>query len=257
MRAKSKTRKTAEDRRKDIIEAAGDLFSRKGFNGTTTRDLASGAGVHEAVLFRHFKNKEEIYSAALENRLSRNRQSTLQLMEKCADVRDDYGFFAALARGLLTRFEDDVSIPRLILFSALEGHEPANVVTERQLRVERPTLEYISLRIREGAFRRINPNHAAFAFGAMLWGYVVRQHVVGMAQHKVYKRDKIVQSFVTIFLDGIKAAKRSQSRERSRRMKSSSSVTTSPIFRRSIPRRGKFRSAARARTARLRSVSTT
>jgi len=181
------------------------LFSKRGFNGTTTKDLAAKAGVHEAVLFRHFRNKEELYSMALDTRLSRNRQSALEQMETFAKENNDRGFFEALARGLLSRFEEDVAIPRLILFSALEGHEPGKVVTSRQLRVERPTLKYISKRIRDGAFRSIDPSHAVMAFGAMLFGYVIRQDILGMASHKAYKREKIVQSFVTIFLEGLKA----------------------------------------------------
>jgi len=200
-------RKTSEARRREIIEAAGELFARKGFKGTTTRDLAAAAASHEAVLFRHFVSKERLYSAALETRLTRNRQSALEQMESCAKKKDDRGFFEALARGLLTRMEDDVAIPRLILFSALEGHEPAKVVTERQLRVERPTLKYISARIRDGAFRKMDPNHAVMAFGAMLFGYVIRQDILGMAGHKTYLREKIVQSFVTIFLGGMKERK--------------------------------------------------
>ena len=203
MASKPKVRKSTEDRRRDIVEAAGKVFSKRGFSGTTTRELAAAAGSHEAVLFRHFGSKEKLYSAALESRLSRNRQSALDEMESCAKRKDDRGFFEALARGLLTRFENDSAIPRLILFSALERHEPAAVVRKRQLRVEEPTRKYISMRIRDGAFRKMDPDHAVIAFGAMLFGYVVRQDVLGMAAHKAHKLEKIVESFVTIFLDGL------------------------------------------------------
>ena len=75
-------------------------------------------------------------------------------MERSAKSRDDRAFFEALATGLLTRFEEDPSIPRLILYSALDSHEPPKVTTERQLRVEQPTLDYISKRMRDGAFRK-------------------------------------------------------------------------------------------------------
>jgi hypothetical protein len=53
--------------------------------------------------------------------------------EQAAADRDDRAFFEALAIGLLTRFEEDPSIPRLILRSALDGHEPPKVALERQL----------------------------------------------------------------------------------------------------------------------------
>lgn len=203
MAAKRKERDITRIRRQEILDAAEKLFSEKGFKGTTTKDLAAKAGVHEALLFRHFTNKQELYRAAIEAKLSRNRNTSLDQMQQCALERDDRGFFEALARSLLTRFENDPSIPRLILRTALDGHEPSKVVIERQLRVEKPTLDYVSSRIREGAFRKMDPSHAVFAFGAMLFGYIVRQQVVGMAAHKAYNRDKIVKSFVTIFLEGM------------------------------------------------------
>src|SRR6185295_12536197 len=156
-----------------------------GFKGTTTKELAEKAGVHEAVLFRHFINKRELYRETVELKLSRNRPAALEQMEQSAGKRDDAAFFEALALGLLTRFEEDPSIPRLILYSALEEHEPPGVAVERQLRVEQPTLDYIKMRIREGAFRKVDPHHAVLAFGAMLFGYIVRQQIVGMAAHKV------------------------------------------------------------------------
>jgi hypothetical protein len=124
-------------------------------------------------------------------------------MDKSAITRDDRRFFESLGLGLLTRFEEDPSIPRLILYSALDRHEPLKVAVERQLRVERPTLDYISARMREGAFRKMDPAHAVVAFGSMLFGYIVRQHIVGMASHKAFDRKRIVKSFVTIFLEGM------------------------------------------------------
>ncbi|MDH6059122.1 TetR/AcrR family transcriptional regulator [Chrysosporum bergii ANA360D] len=43
-----------------ILQAAQKLFASKGFDGTTTRDLAQAAGVAEGTLFRHFANKKSI-----------------------------------------------------------------------------------------------------------------------------------------------------------------------------------------------------
>jgi len=117
--------------------------------------------------------------------------------------RDGRTCLVSPAVGLLTRFEEDPSIPRLILYSALDNHESQKITSERQLRVEQPTLDYISKRMRDGAFRKMDPDHAVFAFGAMLFGYIVRQQIVGMAKLKTYDRKKIAKSFVTIFLEGM------------------------------------------------------
>ncbi len=43
-----------------ILQAAQRLFARKGYNGTTTKDLAQEAKVAEGTIFRHFANKKAI-----------------------------------------------------------------------------------------------------------------------------------------------------------------------------------------------------
>src|SRR5262245_5647439 len=177
MAAKRKVREITKIRRQDILTAAEKLFSQKGFSGTTTKELAAKAGVHEAILFRHFKNKRELYRATVELKLARNRPAALAQMEQAAENHDDRGFFEALAIGLLTRFEEDPSIPRLILRSALDGHEPPKVTAERPLRVEQTTLEYIARRIRDGALPKIDTQHGIHAFGATLYGYIARHQL--------------------------------------------------------------------------------
>jgi len=54
------TPKPETQTRTRILEAAQHLFARKGYDGTTTRDLAQAAGVAEGTLFRHFSNKKAI-----------------------------------------------------------------------------------------------------------------------------------------------------------------------------------------------------
>jgi AcrR family transcriptional regulator len=59
-------RLTAEARKEAIVEAVRDVFAQKGFDGTTTRELAKAAGVSEALLYKHFPSKESLYAAMLE-----------------------------------------------------------------------------------------------------------------------------------------------------------------------------------------------
>lgn len=51
---------SAKETEARILQAAQRLFARKGYGGTTTRDLAQAAGVAEGTLFRHFENKKAI-----------------------------------------------------------------------------------------------------------------------------------------------------------------------------------------------------
>lgn len=51
----------SDERRKAIVRAAVPLFARKGFAGTTTRELAEAAGISEGLLFKHFPSKQSLY----------------------------------------------------------------------------------------------------------------------------------------------------------------------------------------------------
>jgi AcrR family transcriptional regulator len=57
------SRLSGKERRAAIIKAVRRVFAEKGFHGTTTRELAEAAGVSEALLFKHFPNKEALYTA--------------------------------------------------------------------------------------------------------------------------------------------------------------------------------------------------
>lgn len=57
---------SAEARRQAIVEAVRDVFAQKGFDGTTTRELARAAGVSEALLYKHFPSKESLFAAMLD-----------------------------------------------------------------------------------------------------------------------------------------------------------------------------------------------
>jgi AcrR family transcriptional regulator len=83
------TRLDSDERRKAIVATAVPLFARKGFAGTTTRELAEAGGISEALLFKHFPSKKELYGEILRlgcegdpalERLSALEPSTLALV---------------------------------------------------------------------------------------------------------------------------------------------------------------------------------
>jgi AcrR family transcriptional regulator len=59
-------RLSADQRKQAIVDAVRDVFAEKGFDGTTTRELAKAAGVSEALLYKHFPSKESLYAAMLD-----------------------------------------------------------------------------------------------------------------------------------------------------------------------------------------------
>ena len=59
-------RQKAADRRQILLQAALDLFSTQGYDGTTTRAIAERGGVTEALLFKHFRSKQALLRAVVE-----------------------------------------------------------------------------------------------------------------------------------------------------------------------------------------------
>lgn len=59
-------RMTRKERRKQILESALKVFIEKGYNGSTTLDIAKKADISEVTLFRYFDSKKQMFVEAIE-----------------------------------------------------------------------------------------------------------------------------------------------------------------------------------------------
>jgi TetR/AcrR family transcriptional regulator len=65
--AERTTRPSADPTRDRILAAAVDLFAERSFDGATTREIASRAGVTQPLLNYHYRSKEELWRAAVDS----------------------------------------------------------------------------------------------------------------------------------------------------------------------------------------------
>ncbi|MBX3705549.1 MAG: TetR/AcrR family transcriptional regulator [Pseudomonadales bacterium] len=68
---KAQTRISSDERRESILDAARTVFVDHGFSGARTKDIAAEAGINEALIYRHFASKEELFDAAVIEPLER------------------------------------------------------------------------------------------------------------------------------------------------------------------------------------------
>ena len=61
----TRVRLTGGARRQRILEAARAVFMRNGFEGARTKQIADEGGMAEAMIYRHFDSKEELFAAAV------------------------------------------------------------------------------------------------------------------------------------------------------------------------------------------------
>ena len=68
-----KTRKKKQpngNRREDLLRVCARLFREKGFDGTTIRDISGAAGMHSGSPFYHFRTKQDMLVAVIEQGLA-------------------------------------------------------------------------------------------------------------------------------------------------------------------------------------------
>ena len=189
----------AAARKASIIRSAAAIFGEKGFNGTKTREIAARAGVSEALIFKHFPSKEELYGAILTEESP--LPDLLKRIEALAEQRNDVEVFTVIAETIVGGAPDH-NLMRLILFSALENHELSDMFFQNHIRHFYDVLaSYIEQRVEDGAFQAVEPLVAARAFMGMLIYH--RLLTVLFRATLPQEPQEIVRTFVTVFMNGL------------------------------------------------------
>ena len=190
--------------REKILETAIELFAEKGFNGTTTKEIAEAAEVNESLIFRHFSTKRDLYGAIIEKKIDDEPGIELPL-QTYKDTKDDYLIFKSIAERMLDKCGKDSSFIRLLHFSALEGHELSDMFFNTYVEyVDMLLCDYIESRIAEGAFKKIHALNASQAFIGMVINHIIFKELFGEKKRNKTTNEELVETFVAVFLDGIK-----------------------------------------------------
>ena len=196
-------RLSALDRRRQIIRTASTLFARRGYRGTTTREIAERAGINEALLFRHFPSKEKLYWTIIEEQCgARGRRDKInEIVDRGGS---DYEIFAAIAREFLTRTARDTELTRLLWFTALESHTLSRRFFRTYVAVYYEALaDYIRRRAGEGAFRNVDPLLSARGFLGMVVYHFLVQEFFGGDKYQKFDPAKVAETMAGIWLNGM------------------------------------------------------
>ena len=200
----ARSRLSAGERREQLIEVAADLFSRKGFNGTTTREIAVGAGVTEAIIFRHFETKEQLYKAIIDRSMKGPETAEwIASLRLAMDRDDDESVVRQLITAIVLMHKNQPTFERLMLYAALEGNQVA-LLHVRQITAEFVDMftSYFERRRNEGILQAESADVALVA-------------IVGVAKHYAQCRyihafgancgsdDQAIESFTRLALRGL------------------------------------------------------
>jgi TetR/AcrR family fatty acid metabolism transcriptional regulator len=153
-----------EQKRRFILEAAGDAFGAKGFHAVTVKDIAERAGIAHGTFYLYFKDKKDIY-----RELSRELQSQITeviLPGGAAGAPAEGTDVTTLVRqrlaGLARLFEREAGLARVFVYRA-PGTDPE--FEDQRRRFVLDLTDGIAAVLRAGAdrgvFRRHDPRVAA------------------------------------------------------------------------------------------------
>ncbi|MBA3786625.1 MAG: TetR/AcrR family transcriptional regulator, partial [Acidobacteria bacterium] len=203
-------RMSGDARHSQILQVAIRLFSQNGFSGTTTKEIARVAGVSEAMVFRHFATKHELYHAILDFKAceggTKNPPWENPIIKRAIEERDDYAVFYNFALGALLHHKQDVDFMRLLFHAALDEHELSQMFFDQFVsRIYEFIGSYVRERQIDGAMREVEPRIVVRAFLGMLIHHSLNNILWDRKRHLLDISDEAAaREFVMILLNGVK-----------------------------------------------------
>jgi AcrR family transcriptional regulator len=190
-------------RKQQILNAAMNVFSRKGFAAATTAEIARTAGIAEGTIYRYFPSKRELFVAVIRNFII--TPPLLELIDRLPK-----GDFTATFRQILqNRFE--------LIESGLVAHIPT-LLSEAQHDPElkalvikqflQPFLSRMEDAYRElsesGKYRRLETTVTVRCIGGMLLGFLILKMMEGEASPmNRLPQDEIARSMMDLIFHGL------------------------------------------------------
>jgi AcrR family transcriptional regulator len=203
--ARISNRIASADRRHQIMRVAMGLFALQGFKGTTTRQIAERAGVSEAIIFRHFPRKEDLYWAIIDHKcqMAGKREKLLAALRSNGD---DRAIFTSIAEEILRRNFEDSTLSRLLLYTALENHRLSGRFFRTYVAENYEALaSHIRKRIHDKKFRNVDPRLAARGFLGMVIYHFLIQELFGGKRYQRFDSRRVSDVLTDIWLRGMQA----------------------------------------------------
>ena len=115
-----------------ILASAAGMFASFGYNGVSTRDIASSAGVNEVTIYRHYPRKRDLYVAVLDAELQEVKLRG-DLLARIAEAKDARTAVARTFELIASTLAERQELLRLVQYSALELGDDINPLLRRHL----------------------------------------------------------------------------------------------------------------------------
>ncbi|MDB9449292.1 TetR/AcrR family transcriptional regulator [Dolichospermum circinale] len=185
-----------------ILQAAQRLFAAKGFEGTTTRDLAQTAGVAEGTLFRHFANKKAILVEVATS-------GWVDLLTDLLTELSEMGSYKAIAQVMCRRMwnlQKNADIMR-VCFMEVQFHPDLRdrIQTEVIDKMTAVAEAFFQTAIDKGIYRQMDAKLGAKVFLGLFAIAGFSDHTLIEPNASPQEMQKMAEGLADIFLNGVLA----------------------------------------------------
>lgn len=185
-----------------ILDAAQRLFASRGYNGTTTRDLAAKAGVAEGTLFRHFESKKAILVEVA-------TQGWVELLTDLLTELSEMGSYKAVAqvmRRRMLRMHENADMMR-VCFMEAQFHPDLRdrIQSEVIAKMSDVAEAFFETAMERGIYRRTNPKVVARVFLGMFAVAGFSDETIMEPGASLKEVQDMAEGIADIFLNGVLA----------------------------------------------------
>lgn len=192
---------TAEtETRTRILKSALRLFARRGYDGTTTRDLAEAAGVAEGTLFRHFPNKKAILVEVA-------TQGWVEILTDLLTELSEMGSYKAVAQVMRRRMLNLHQNADMLKVCFMEAQFHPDLRDRIQSEVIAKMTDvaeaFFQTAMDQGIYRRMNPKMVARVFLGMFAVAGFSQSTIMEPGSSPTEMQEMAEGLAEIFLNGV------------------------------------------------------
>jgi AcrR family transcriptional regulator len=186
--------------KKRILQAAQRLFARSGYDGTTTRELATAAGVAEGTLFRHFDNKKAILIEVA-------TEGWVELLTDLLTELSEMGSYKAVAQVMRRRMLNIRENSDMMRVCFLEAQFHPDLRDKIQLEVigkmSIVAEAFFETAMEKGVYRKMNPKIVAQVFLGMFAVAGFSQNTIMEPNASPQQMQEMAEGLADIFLNGV------------------------------------------------------
>jgi AcrR family transcriptional regulator len=120
------------DTRRALLDAAAKLIAERGYRGTTVDDVVAGGGLSKGTFYWHFKSKEDLLLAVLEERIDRPLHELIERLKTASAAEDVSPEASRLFAQLMEPGRETILLDHEYRALAMRDRKVRSRYTERQ-----------------------------------------------------------------------------------------------------------------------------